>query len=183
MKRAVIAIGLIFIFAAGAQSQGIKVGAGAFGGINIPIVQDDQASGTAFGLRGRIAMKPIFVLEPNVILGKWGEPGEVDGLDLGIDGSKITYFGLDVTIGGAPATPGFKPFVFAGAGFYSIKNDDTGYDESKLGFDGGLGFLFGVTPEIDIDVRGTLMIAPQKEGAKKAALVTGGLTYYFGLGQ
>jgi len=183
MKKVVIAIGLILIFMSGAQAQGIKIGAGVFGGMNIPIIQDDQSSGTAFGLRGRISLKPIFVLEPNIMFGKWGEPGEVDGFDLGIDGSKVTYFGLDVTIGGAPGKPGIKPFGFVGAGFYSIKNDDTGYDESKLGFDGGLGIMIGAMPYLDIDVRGTFMIAPQEEGAKKAALVTGGLTYYFGLGQ
>ena len=72
---------------------------------------------------------------------------------------------------------------FVGAGMYKIKNDDTGYDESKLGFDAGLGFMFGLTPYVDLDIRGTFMTAPQEEGAKKAVLVTGGLTYYFGVGQ
>ncbi len=183
MKKALIAFGLTLIVISGARAQEIKIGAGAFGGVNIPIVQQDQDMGTAFGIRGRIAFKPIIVIEPNITFGKWGEPGDVDGYELGIDGSKITSFGVDVAVGGTPGVPGLKPIIFAGIGIYSIKNDDTDFDESKLGFDGGLGLMIGAMPYLDIDIRGTLMIATQEEGSKKAAIITGGLTYYFGAGQ
>ncbi|MEW5923683.1 MAG: outer membrane beta-barrel protein [Candidatus Zixiibacteriota bacterium] len=180
MKKAMMALGLFLILASGAFSQDIKLGIGVFGGLNIPIVQQDQAMGSAFGVRARLAIKPIFVIEPNLILGKWGKPGKVDGYDLGIDGSKVTSYGIDLVLGGAPGVTGFKPLFFAGAGIYSIKNDDTGYDESKLGFDGGLGFMIGAAPSLDLDIRGILMIAPQEEGSKKATIITGGLTYYLG---
>ena len=183
MRKALITLGLVLIVISGVQAQDIKIGAGAFGGVNIPIVQQDQAMGSAFGIRGRVALKPIIVIEPNVTFGKWGKPGEVDGYDLGIDGSKITSFGVDVAIGGAPGIPGLKPIIFAGIGIYSIKNDDTDFDESKFGFDGGLGIMIGAMPYLDIDIRSTLVIATQEEGSKKAAIITGGLTYYFGAGQ
>ncbi|PKK84178.1 MAG: hypothetical protein CVT49_05110 [candidate division Zixibacteria bacterium HGW-Zixibacteria-1] len=182
MKKAMITFGLVLIIISGASAQDVKFGAGVFGGMNIPIVQQDQAAGSAFGVRARLALKPFLVIEPNLMLGKWGKPGEIDGYDLGIDGSKVTSYGVDVALGGAPGVVGFKPVVFVGAGIYSVKNDDTGYDNSKLGFDGGLGFLIGATPFLDIDIRGTLMIAPQEETSKKAAIITGGLTYYFGAG-
>jgi hypothetical protein len=150
--------------------------------MNIPIVQDDQASGTVFGLLARVKAFSFIVLEPNVAFGKWGEPGEVDGYDLGIDGSKVTSFGIDATVGGVPGVPGFKPYGLIGIGIYSVKNDDTDYDESKLGFSAGLGFGIGITPMVDLDLRGKFIIAPQEEGSKKAVYATAGLTYNFNLG-
>ncbi len=182
MKKGLIILGLVIFAISSVQAQGIKIGAGAYGGVNIPVVQQDQSMGTAFGLRARVSFLPILVAEPNVMFGKWGKPGEVEGVDLGIDGSKVTSYGIDVAIGAGPGKVGFKPFGFVGAGIYSIKNDDTGYDESKLGFDVGLGFMIGMVPYLDIDVRGTAIIAPQEAGSKKAIVVTGGLTYYFGIG-
>jgi len=176
-----LALGMLLMFLAPAVcAQGPGLGIGAFAGGNIPVAQEDQATGSAFGLMARIKALNIMVLEPNIMFGKWGEPDPVDGIDLGIDGSKITSYGLDVTLGGLPGTVGFKPFGVVGAAVYSVKNDDTDYDESKLGFSFGLGVNFGLTPKFALDVRGKALIAPQEEGSKKAVLITGGLIYNFG---
>ena len=75
------------------------------------------------------------------------------------------------------------PCGFVGAGIYGIKNDDTDYDESKLGFSGGLGFALGLSPMLDIDIAGRLVVAAQEDGSKKAFFFTAGLNYYFNLGQ
>jgi hypothetical protein len=165
-----------------AQAQGVNLGIGPFGGFNIPIAQEDQGTGNAYGLRARIKLFSFLVAEPNVTFAKWGEPDPIRGIDLGIDGSEVTSYGIDATLGGLPGKPGFKPFFVVGAGIYDIKNDDTDYDESKMGFSAGLGFIFGASPKFDIDVRGSVIVAPQEEGSKKAAIITGGLTYYFSFG-
>jgi hypothetical protein len=180
MKRILLILAMVLLLTPLANAQGAKFGVGAFGGINIPIAMSDQASGSAFGFKARVKLLPILTVEPNLTLGKWGGPGVVDGVDLEIDGSKITSYGVDATIGHSLGSKGFKPLAALGASIYSIKNDDTGYDESKLGYSLSLGFGFGFSPLIDVDVRGKLVIAPQEDGSKKAVMITGGLNYYFG---
>jgi hypothetical protein len=182
MKKTVIILLMGLFIAAGANAGDSIFGAGVFGGLNIPILQQDQANGSAFGVKGRLKFIPFVVVEPNITFGKWGKPDAIEGIDLGIDGSKITSYGIDLTLGDSPGKAGFKFFGLLGAGIYKVENEDTGYDESKLGFSAGLGFMIGVGPSFDIDIRGKLIVAPQEESAKKAALVMAGINYYFGLG-
>lgn len=182
MRRILLIVFFLAVLAPTLNAQGIKLGVGGFGGLNIPIAQDDQSSGSVFGAMARIRVMSIFVAEPNITFGSWGEPDPVNGFDLGIEGSSINSYGIDATVGGLPGVKGFKPYGCVGAAIYSIKNDDTEYDESKLGYSFGLGFLFGAATMFDIDVRARMVIAPQENGSKKAVYVTGGLVYYFNIG-
>lgn len=182
MRRVLLVTFLVVLLSPLAEAEGIKLGAGAFGGVNIPIAQEDQGSGSVFGAMARIRFLSIFVAEPNITFGKWGSPDVVRGIDLGIEGSKINSYGINATVGNLPGVVGVKPFAFAGGAIYSVKNDETGYDENKLGWSLGLGVAYGVAPTFDIDVRGTAIVAPQEAGSKKAVYITGGLTYYFKVG-
>ncbi|MEZ5360221.1 MAG: outer membrane beta-barrel protein [Candidatus Zixiibacteriota bacterium] len=182
MRKTLLVLGVLFLTVSMSHAEAPKFGVGGFGGINIPIVQDDQKSGTVFGLKGRLVVTSFLVAEPHVSFGKWGDPDPIDGVNLEIAGSKITSFGIDATLGGMPGKKGLKPFAFVGFASYKVKNDDTAYDESKLGIAGGFGFLIGVSPLLDIDIRGKAVIAPQEEGSKKAVWILGGLNYYFGGG-
>lgn len=183
MRRVLLVTFLVALLSPLAEAQGIRLGVGAFGGWNIPVAQDDQGTGTAFGAMARIRVLSIFVAEPNVTFGKWGEPDIIRGIDLGIEGSKINSYGINAVVGGLPGTIGIKPFGFVGAAIYTVKNDDTGYDESKLGYSAGVGMGYGLSPMFDINVRGLAVIAPQEKGSKKAVYITGGLTYYFKIGE
>lgn len=177
MKRTLLVAVVVLLACSAVQAQAPSLGVGAFGGINIPIAQDDQANGTVFGLRARIKLLPFLVAEPNFLLSTWGDPDAIDGVNLGIKGSKITGFGVDATLGGLPGATGFSPFFFVGIGSFSIKNDDTGFDESNIGFKGGLGFGIGLSPKLALDLRGGLLVVPQEDGgSKKGALITGGVT-------
>lgn len=176
MKRTLLAAVVMLLACSAVQAQAPSLGIGAFGGVNIPIVQDDQGNGTVFGIRARVKLLPFLVAEPNFLLSKWGDPDAIDGIVLG-EGSKITGFGLDATLGGLPGSVGFKPFFFAGIGSFKIKNDLTGFDESNIGYKGGLGIGLGLSPKFDVDVRGGLLVVPQEDGgSKKGALITGGVT-------
>ena len=180
MKKLLLVFFSLLLLSAAVNGEGAKFGVGAFGGLNIPLIQDDQASGTAFGIMARIKFLPFLSVEPNAMFGKWGEPGDVDGFQLGVSGSKINSFGVDAILGSVPGTVGLKPYAVIGFGSYKIKNDDTGYDESNLGWSGGLGFGIGVSPKFDVDLRGKFIVVPQDGGSKKAITLTGGLLYYFG---
>ena len=183
MKKVILFLILLALLAPHVHAEGLKLAVGAFGGLNMPVVQDDQKMGSVFGLRARLRVLPILSAEPNVIFGKWGSPDEVEGINMGIDGSKINSYGIDAVIGNLHGIKGFKPFGVVGFGIYNVKNDDTKYDESKLGFSGGLGFAVGLSPTLDIDVAGRLVVAPQESGSKKALFFTTGLNFYFNFGQ
>jgi len=183
MKKLLVLLILLIFLTPYIHGQGLKLGVGAFGGLNMPVVQDDQKTGSVFGFRARLQLLPFLSAEPNLTFGKWGKPDPVDDVELGIDGSKITSFGVDVLLGSMNSIKGFKPFGIIGVGIYKIKNDDTGYDESKPGFSGGLGFGIGLTPLLDFDICGRLIVAPQEDGSKKALFITAGINYYFTLGR
>ena len=184
MKKAVLMAALVAILlpAIGVAQPGPKLGVGGFAGLSLPVVQDDQELGNEFGLRGRLGLANLIVVEPYVSFVSWGAPDNIDGVDFGIDGSKLTSFGIEASLGNTPGQMGVSPFFFAGLGSYKVKNDDTGYDQSKLGFSGGLGIGIGVSPKFALDFRGKVVVAPQEEGgSKKAVGITAGLNFNFGV--
>jgi hypothetical protein len=183
MKKAIVAVCLLILASVPTASaqDGPKMGVGAFAGLSIPILQDDQSQGMEYGFKGRYGLGSILVLEPYVAFTKWGEPDPVDGVDLGIDGSKVTSFGLEASLGNLPGAVGISPFFTAGGGSYKVKNDDTGYESSKIGFSLGLGLGYGMSPSLSLDVRGKAIVVPQEEGgSKKAVGASFGLNFSFG---
>ncbi|MCB2229691.1 outer membrane beta-barrel protein [bacterium] len=161
-----------------------KFGVGAFGGVNIPVVQDDQASGPMFGFKMRYQMMPIITIEPFIAFTSYGAP-ENDDFDFDIDGSSITSFGVDATLGNPVGKMGFKPYFVLGLGLYDQSNDQVdavfGEAGSQAGLSGGFGFGIGLSPQFDLDLRGKAHIAgTDGDASKKSISITGGLNYYFG---
>jgi len=181
-KGLVVGCLLALLLAPSVMAQGgPRLGAGAYFGLSFPILQDDQKSGTDFGLKGRYGLGSIIVLEPYVSFVKWGEPDPVDGVELGITGSKVTSFGLEASLGNFPGQMGVAPYFVAGVGSYKVKNDDTRYESSKLGFSAGLGVGIGLSPMFSLDFRGKAIVVPLEEGgSKKAVGATGGINFTFG---
>ena len=183
MRKSLLIISILLIAVTSLSAQGLKFSAGAFGGVSIPVVQDDQGQGTVFGVMGRMNLMSLIVVEPYLSLTKWGAPDPVDGFDLGIDGSKLTTIGVNAMLGGMPGVPGIKPYFLGGIGYYKVKNDDTQFDESKVGYALGLGISLGLVPTIDLDFKARGIIIPIEGGSKKAINITAGLLYNFGLGK
>ena len=66
MNRKLVGFGLLLCTAPPSSANLLaKIGVGAYGGTNIPIVQDDAENGALFGIRGRIGI-PFFTFEPSV---------------------------------------------------------------------------------------------------------------------
>ena len=184
MKKAIVAVCLLILVtvpSASAQDDGPKLGAGAFAGLSIPVLQDDQGQGMEYGFKGRLRVGSFLVLEPYVAFTQWGEPDPVDDVELGIDGSKVTSFGIEASLGNLPGTVGIAPFFTVGGGSYKVENEDTGYESSKLGFSVGLGLGYGMSSSLSLDVRGKAIVVPQEEGgSKKAVGASLGLNFSFG---
>ena len=178
-KLLMAAVGLLLLTQP-VMAAGISAGAGAFGGLAIPVVQDDQSQGTVFGFKGRV--KASFItLEPNVMFTKYGDP-DLEGVIGDPEGSKLTSFGLDALLGSSLGAPGVSPFFFAGIGIYKTKNDQLQVDESEVGISGGIGLEIGLGPKLGLEARGRVVIVgTEGGGSKKAAILTAGVNYHFGL--
>lgn len=181
MKRVSLAV-LVFLLAASpAMSQvAPKFGVGGYGGVSIPVLQDDQGNGSSLGFKIRYRLASVLVVEPNLNFDTWGSPDPVEGIDLGIDGSKVTSYGVDLVLGNAPGSMGISPYFVGGVASYKIENDDTNYDESNVGWSAGLGLGIGLTPKFGLDFRGKFLVAPQDQGSKKGLSIVGGLNVNFG---
>ncbi|MCK4632361.1 MAG: porin family protein [candidate division Zixibacteria bacterium] len=184
MLRLLIVTMAILILPTALTAQGISLGIGVSGGLNLPIAQQDQGSGTAFGVRGIVKALPMITLEPNVFFGKYGEP-TIEGVNsIGLDGSKITSYGIDARLGAPMGVPGFSPYALVGMGFYKAKRDQTAMfeDESTdFGWSIGLGVGLNLPSNIGVDLRGRFNLIPVDGGSsKKSLFVVGGLNYYFG---
>lgn len=184
MKRALLFI-IAFVVASTVPVHAglIGWGLGGYGGVNVPIVQDDAGSGTVFGLRGQIQPVTLVRFEPFVAFLKNGEydiPG-IGGPFQG-DGGKLNAFGLNAMLGTPMTTPGVGVSLVAGIG--SWKYDVDGYEsETRVGYTGGVDLSFGVpNSPIAINGRAELLIIPQDGGgSRKHGLITIGAIYKLGL--
>ncbi len=174
----------VLLLTAGGMAQAPAFGVGASGGINVPIIQDDQESGSIFEIRGRLEAVPFLVVEPKLSFASYGSPDTFNDVVWDIDGSKLVMYGVDGVLSGGMSGVGFKPFFVGGIGFYNIKNDDTEAfleSKTKFGWSAGVGFALGLSPQLDLDVRGKLhVIMHEGSSSKKSAALIGGVNFYFG---
>lgn len=175
MKKLFLAGLICFGLAASASSAGL--GIGGYGGVAIPILQDDQGNGTVFGLKAKMNLIPGFAFEPNINFMSYGEADFAFG---NLEGSKVTYFGADILFGGAGFPVGPKFYLIGGAGLYSTSRD-VDEDTSDFGLNGGLGIEIGFGSGLALDIRGKAHVVLFEGASKKFATVTGGLNYYLGM--
>ena len=102
VMRKVICLIIVALFLASSSSVALagKFSIGAFGGLNIPLAQDDAKSGALYGAKGRILLLPYLGIEPYFALAKYGsKDAEVRGETFALEGGDITSFGADLVLG------------------------------------------------------------------------------------
>lgn len=172
MKR-LFATALFALALAGSTAHATGIEAGVFGGLSIPIVQDDQKQGTTFGLRVPVKLIPLITVEPFFASSAMGEAEEeIAGFTYTREGFDVTSFGANVllTMGGPVS---FYPF--AGLGQTTLKR--AGFDDSFTTFNGGLGIGISPAPKFSIHVRGELQAVVDGDASRKFANATAGLHY------
>lgn len=180
MKRIVMVLAVLML-AGSATAEGIATGVGVYFGPEIPIIQDDQATGTVFGFKGRVKALPMLTLEPNINFTSYGSP-DIEDVIGDPDGSKVTSFGLDAVLGSPVGGKGMAVLLSAGLGSYKMKNDQTKSDFSKLGYSLGAGLEFGVSPTVGLEARAKGVVFKGEDGGtKKSIAITAGLNYHFAL--
>ena len=151
-----------------------SIGVGAFGGMSIPLLQDDTAQGTMFGLRAPVALLPLVTVEPYFAKASGGDK------DQDLDGETITRSGIDVTGYGANLLLTFGSkiqfYPFAGIGSYTMSREGS-EDLTKTAYTFGLGLGISPMPKLSIHLRGELAAAVEGETSRKWGNATIGVSY------
>jgi len=158
-----------------AQAQDERFGIVVHGGTMIPVTQDDnEESGTAFGLRFPINTGSFIGVEPYIYSGSGKEmtadfgngPEEREGIDL-------TSWGMNLSIGRL-VRPGFHIAPFVGVGNNTLHRESG--EISKIGYNAGL--ELGIAPgKMMINLRGEMNAVDIGESSRKWALISLGLGY------
>ena len=177
MKRIVPVVLLALVLGAGTASAiGVSIGGGVFGGVSIPVLQDDAKQGTIYGVRVPVSLLPLLKVEPYWATTSPGDEEETfGGLSYTRDGGKVTAYGVNALLAlGGPV----RFYPFAGIGTHKLTR--TGADDlSKIGYNFGLGLGLSLIPKFDVDVRGELNMITLGETSRKFANVTAGVSYHF----
>jgi hypothetical protein len=173
MRRTTILV--LFVLALLPCTAGaVSVGAGAFGGMSIPILQDDNGQGTTFGLRAPVSLLPLLTVEPFFTRISGGDK------DQDIEGDTFTRSGIDVTGFGANVLLTFggkvQLYPFAGIGSYALSRAGSD-DVTSTAYTFGLGLGISPLPKLSIHVRGELAAAVEGETSRKWANATVGVSY------
>ncbi len=166
-----IAVAVLAIAPASARAAGI--GLGAYGGMSIPVLQDDVDKGPVYGLRAPVSLMPLLTVEPFFASSALGDKTQtIADIEYTRDGFESTAFGANVmlTMGGP-----VQFYPWASIGSTTLKRD--GASNSFTTYGGGLGVGFGVVPKLTVHVRGGLDAVVDGEASRKFANVTVGASY------
>lgn len=177
MKRILVVASLVLALGAVASpASAVTVGAGAYGGYSIPIVQDDTGGGAIFGARAPVGVMSMLTLEPFYASSSLGDAEEtLGGLTYTRSGFDMTAFGVNAilgTLGGA----GMKFYPFAGFGSYSLERTGS-EDIEDIGWSFGLGLGFPAGSKMSVHLRGEVDMIVSGDTSRKFGNATLGLTY------
>ena len=182
VKNTLILVLMIFLIVPAIQAGSVNLGIGASGGMEFPIVQQDQKQGTVFGFKAKIGVMPAIALEPNIYFIKFGDPEIEELVESDFEGAKLNAFGIDAVFGGGFGGKGVKPYGLIGIGSYKFKHDQSGVESTDFGWSVGFGIEIGVAPKVGLDFRGrTIVVSTEGGGSRKSVAVTGGINFYPGL--
>ncbi len=189
MRKILFTIFLLLLMANSTQAKSRfapkpTFGIGGYFGVEVPVTQDDQGDGTAFGIKLIIKAMPIITLEPFFTSAQYGKAVfDVEGVTMDLEGSKLISYGLDAVIGAPIGTPGFNPYFVGGIGYYKFSREQTNLfdnDKSELGYAGGMGFKINLNQSLSLDVRGKFNVIPvESNSSRKSLSLVGGLNFYF----
>ncbi len=195
LKTVLTLLALAIVIVA-SQADAYRFSVGAFGGLNIPVAQDDAKSGTAYGVKARLPLTGFIAVEPNYTYLKNGD-GEVTVDENGWnevmknDGGTFNSFGVDILIGNVLGYSGFGAYGMVGLS--TAKFERTGIPSNSNGsYWLGLGFEYTFNDQVSVELRGKAIIFPyddpsntlnNNKGSRKNGLLTVGINYYFGFTQ
>lgn len=183
MKRTLVVASLVLALGAVAsQASAVTVGASAYGGYTMPVLQADTGGGAIYGVRAPVGVMSMLTLEPFYASSSLGDAEEeLGGLSYTRSGFDMSAIGVNAilgTIGGA----GMKFYPFAGFGSYKLER--TGSEDLKeTGWSFGLGLGFPAGAKMSVHLRGELDMIVDGDTSRKFGSGTLGLSYNLMSGQ
>jgi hypothetical protein len=179
-KTFCIGILVLLLFCLPSVVSAAKYSIGAFGGMNIPIAQDDTKPGALFGVKGRIPLLPFLAVEPNFLSAMFGGKDiEVQDISYARKGGDFTSFGVDVIVGTLSGMSKLKFYGLAGINTNTYKRKGS-ENKTGLGLTIGTGFEFFPTDMLSVEIRSRYHPIKIGDGGRSHVEISGGLNYYFG---
>jgi hypothetical protein len=173
MRRVMTLVLFALVLLPGLAAAG-SIGIGAFGGVSVPILQDDTAQGSLVGLRAPVALIPLVTVEPYFVKLSGGDKDQ----DLG--GATVTRSGLNVNGWGANVLLSFggrlQFYPYAGIGTYTLQREALA-DQKNTAYTLGLGLGLSPLPKLSLHVRGELAAAVDGDVSRKWVNATVGFSY------
>jgi len=187
MKMKILsAVALMLVMSVGTAGAIVDLSAGAYYGMDIPVVNDQATSGGMFGLQAKVSLLHSLGLGVYYSSSSLGEvektffEGDPDEFTESIEGGDVTSYGLDAYLGVMSGVPGFKFYLVGSVGQWKWERDYT--DEvSEVVWGIGPGMEFVLPFGLGIEGRGTFRIAPtDDDGSVKSFVWFVGANYHFG---
>lgn len=175
MKKLLLAVAVV-MFAMSANAQ-LKLGVS--GGLALPMGDFGDAAKMGFGggVSGKYMLNEKMALGLGVGYYSFSAKDDAGGSDLSFSIMPITaIFNYYL------ATEGFKPYVGADLGFYSFKTKFMGISASvsKLGFAPTVGFAYGLSDKMDLDVNAKYNYITTEGSATSYIGINVGLSFALG---
>lgn len=171
-------LALLAVAAIAPRASAVSIGVEAFGGLAVPILQDDSDQGTAFGVRLPVSVLSLLTAEPWYVKSTLGDKTQtIAGLSYTRDGGTLSGYGLNARLGGMSG-PGLSLFPYAGIGHYKLERSGAD-DVTGAGYDLGLGLTLTPVPKFGIGLRGQFDLIPTDGTSRKYGEATVGLSYSF----
>lgn len=159
------------------------ISVGVFGGLNYPIVQDDAASGSGYGLKAKFSPMPMIAGSAFYESRSMGDVTFSDSdIDETIPGGKVTSFGVEALIGNTGGGPGPHFYWAIGISSYKWTRDYWAEDLSEVGYHIGPGIEIVLPSNIGLEMKAKFEVVPTGgEGARKNATIVVGANYHIGI--
>ena len=181
-KTSILVLSFLLMAGVVTEALGSKIGLGGFAGMNIPVAQEDAGTSSLFGFKARLGLIPRLGFEAFFTKMSQGDADvEVWGKDMSMEGGSINSFGLNLILGSMSSDAGAHFHFAGGIGSYSLSKEGVP-DESRFGYSFGPGLEIGLG-KMSIEISSKAHIIPlDGGGSRKNIGISGGLNYYFGLG-
>lgn len=176
MRRLLLLLALACASTSAARA-GTLVGLGVFGGGNFPVSQEDQDSGSEWGVRLPVHVRSLLTLEPYFRVAQLGHAAsQFRGLEYAREGFAVVGYGASVAFGSLGMRRDLPVYPFVGIGSYRLSRagaeplTDTGYNF-------GLAAGIPVAKGFSLNVRAAYTVVP--DAARNFVDVNLGTTFQF----
>lgn len=184
--RVKLLVALILVICAGSAGAVVDFSAGLFGGMDIPIVNEEAASGGLWGVQGRVTLLSWLGLGAHYHSSTYGDVTKTfledtpDAFESTLKGGDTTVFGLDAYLGTTGSIGGFNVYLVGSVGKWKWKTDYRD-DISEILFAVGPGVELTLPFGLGIEGRGMFQVIPTDgDGSYKSFLWFIGANYHFG---